>query len=176
LVDKKKKPQKPLIFNASPLIYFCKVGFSNIFKKLAEDKYTTLKVEQEVVSVGKSKGFSDAFIVEELINTSIINVANPKNKIFIKKLEKIPNLHEAEIQVLALAKEMDGIAILDEGLAREVGKMYFIEVHGSAYLLLRLFQEKVISNEKARKTLDDMIGAGWRLSAEDYARIIREFM
>ncbi len=151
------------------------MGFSSIFEKFAEKKYTTPKVEKEVVHVGKSKGFSDAFLVEQLIQNSIINVVIPRNKEFIKNLEKIPNLHEAEIQVLALAKEMNGIAIMDEGLAREVGIMYEIDMHGSAYLLIKLYQEKIISKEKARKILDDMIAAGWRLSSEEYSRLIKEF-
>lgn len=174
-IKNKKRKQKPLIFNASPLIYFCKVGFSDIFNDFTEKKFTTPKVEKEVVNEGKRIGAPDAFVVEQLINKSIINVANPKNKEFIRTLEKIPDLHEAEIQVLALAKEIDGIAVLDEGLAREVGIIYGIDVHGSAYLLIRLYHEKVISNEEAKETLDKMIAAGWRLSVEEYSKILKEF-
>lgn len=173
--EKEKRIQKPLIFNASPLIYFCKVGFSEIFNEFTEKKYTSPKVVKEVVDEGKKIGAPDAFVVEQLIKNSIVNVVSPKNREFIGLLNELPDLHEAEIQVLALAKELDGIAILDEGLAREVGIMYDIEVHGSAYLLIRLYQKKIITKEQTRETLDKMVAAGWRLSIEEYSKIIREF-
>ncbi|MFX0132230.1 MAG: DUF3368 domain-containing protein [Candidatus Hodarchaeota archaeon] len=174
-IKNKKRKHKPLIFNASPLIYFCKVGFSEIFNKFIEKKFMTPKVAKEVVEVGKKIGAPDAFVVEQLIKKSIINISSPKNKEFIRTLEKIPDLHEAEIQVLALAKEIGGIAILDEGLAREIGTMYGIDVHGSAYLLIRLYHEKFISRNEAKEILEKMIAAGWRLSVEEYSKILKEF-
>jgi len=91
---------RPLIFNATPLIYLCKVGLSPIFSELPEEKYTTPKVVEEVVDRGKKLGAPDAFIVERPISESIIKVREPKR--FINQIMRIPNLHIAEAQVLAL--------------------------------------------------------------------------
>jgi len=167
--------QKPLILNATPIIYLCKIGLSKIFTEFSEDKYTTPKVVEEVVDKGKILGAADAFISEELIQQSkTIKVKEPRNIDFIKKLSRIPDLHPAEIQVLALAKELEGIAIIDESIAREIARIYNIETHGTAYLLLRLLQRGRLSKKQTREAIDRMITVGWRLTAEEYAKLTKE--
>ena len=44
-------------------------------------------------------------------------------------------LHEGELDVLALAHEKSGTAMLDESIAREVATVFKIEVHGTLFLL-----------------------------------------
>jgi len=166
--------QEPLILNATPIIYLCKIGLSKIFTEFSEEKYTTPKVVEEVVNKGKSIGAPDAFIAEELIQQSTIKVREPKNVDFIGKLSRISDLHKAEIQVLALAKELDGVAIIDESIAREVARIYNIETHGTAFLLLRLLYRGKLSKKQTREAIDKMISAGWRLTAEEYAKLIKE--
>ncbi|MFQ6063873.1 MAG: DUF3368 domain-containing protein [Candidatus Bathyarchaeia archaeon] len=166
--------QKPFILNATPIIYLCKIGLSKIFTEFSEEKYTTPKVFEEVVDRGKISGARDAFIAEELIQQSMITVKDPSNVGFIRRLSRIPDLHPAEIQVLALAKELEGIAIIDESIAREVARIYNIETHGTAYLLLRLLRRGRLSKKQTRRAIDEMITAGWRLTAEEYAKLTKE--
>lgn len=166
--------QKPLVFNATPIIYICKIGLSKIFGDFSEEKYTTPKVVEEVVDKGKSLGVPDAFIAEELIQRSVIRVREPTNVEFITLLSAMPGLHKAEIQVLALAKELEGIAIVDESVAREVSRLYDIETHGTAYLLLRLLYRRKLSKKQVKEAIGDMISAGWRLTAEEYVKLTRE--
>jgi len=166
--------QKPLVFNATPIIYLCKIGLSKIFGDFPEQKYTTPIVVEEVVDKGKSLGAPDAFIAEELIQRSIIKVREPTNVDFITLLSALPGLHKAEIQVLALAKELEGIAIVDESVAREVSRLYDIETHGTAYLLLRLLYRRKLSRKQVKEAIEGMISAGWRLTAEEYAKLTRE--
>ena len=166
--------QKPLILNATPIIYLCKIGLSDLFREFSEEKYTTPKVVEEVVDKGKKLGTPDAFIAEEMIQSSIIKVKEPRNINFIHLLSRIPDLHPAEIQVLSLAKELNGIAIVDESIAREVSRIYNIEAHGTAFLLLRLLYRGKLSKKRVREAIDGMIFAGWRLTAEEYARLTRE--
>jgi predicted nucleic acid-binding protein len=165
---------KPLILNATPIIYLCKIGQSNLLRQLQEEKYTTQKVIEEVVDKGKFVGAPDAFIAEQLIQQAIIKVKQPRNTAFINLLSKIPDLHQAETQVLALAKELNGIAIIDESIARETARIYGIEAHGTVYLILRLFYKGKITKKQAREAIDKMIQVGWRLTAEEYAKLIRE--
>lgn len=166
--------QKTFVLNATPIIYLCKIGLSKIFKQFPEEKYTTPKVVEEVVGIGKNIGAPDAFIAEELTRKSIIKVRQPKNIEFIKLLSKIPDLHQAEIQVLALARELRGTAIIDESIARDVSRIYTIEAHGTAFLLFRLLYMKKLSKEQVKKAIDRMISEGWRLTAEEYAKLSRE--
>ena len=152
----------------------CKIGLSSIFTEFSEDKYTTPIVVEEVVERGKRLGAPDTFIVERMIKESIIKVREPRKTELIGQLMSISNLHRAEAQVLALAKELDGVAILDESIARQVARIYNIEAHGTVYLLLRLVYRGRLSGEEAIKAIERMISAGWRLSAEEYAKLMRQ--
>ena len=152
----------------------CKIGLSSIFTEFSEDKYTTPMDVKEVVDKGKKLGAPDAFIVEQMIKESIIKVKEPKEVELIDRLMRISNLHGAEAQVLALAKEMDGTAIIDEGIARQIARIYNIEAHGTVYLLLRLVYRGRLSRDEARKAIERMISAGWRLSAEEYAKLMTQ--
>ena len=152
----------------------CKIGLSSIFTEFSEDKYTTPMVVKEVVDKGKKLGAPDAFIVEQMIKESIIKVKEPKEAELIDRLMRISNLHGAEAQVLALAKEMDGTAIIDEGIARQIARIYNIEAHGTVYLLLRLVYRGRLSRDEAKKAIERMISAGWRLSAEEYAKLMTQ--
>jgi len=165
---------KPLVLDATPIIYLCKIGLSEVFTEFPEKKYTTPKVLEEVVEKGKTMGAPDASIAEQLIKKSIIKVRELTDKELITQLSKISNLHEAEIQVLALARELHGVAIMDESIAREVARIYNINAHGTAYLLLRLFHKRRISKKPLLDAINRMVSAGWRLTAEEYARIMKE--
>lgn len=166
--------QRPLVLNATPIIYLCKIGLSRVFTEIHGDKYTTPKVVEEVVNRGKSLGAPDAFMAEKLIQQSIIKVQEPRNVDFIKRLSKIPDLHEAEIHVLALAKELNGIAIIDESIAREVSRIFNVEAHGTAFLLLTLFYRGRLKRGEVKEAIERMVSVGWRLTAEEYAKLIKE--
>jgi len=155
-------------------MHLCKIGLSRVFGEFSEEKYTTPKVVEEVVDKGKKLGAPDAFIAEKLIQQSIIKVREPTDIDLIASLSAMPDLHQAEVQVLVLAKELGGVAIIDEGIAREVARLYNIEAHGTVYLLLRLLYRKKLSRKEVKEAINDMISAGWRLTAEEYAKLTRE--
>lgn len=119
-------------------------------------------------------GAPDAFIAERLIQQMILKVREPTNVEFISLLSAMPDLHEAEIQVLALAKELGGIAMVDESIAREISRLYDIEAHGTAYLLLRLLYRGRFSKKQVKDAINGMITAGLRLTAEEYAKVTGE--
>ena len=73
-----------------------------------------------------------------------------------------------------MAKEVGGVAIIDESLAREVSRLYNVEAHGTAYLLLRLMYRGRLSRKQVRDAIEGMISAGWRLTAEEYVKLARE--
>jgi len=166
--------RKPLVLDATPIIYLCKIGLSHIFNEFPEEKFTVPKVVEQVVTHGKI-GAPNAFIAEDIIKKSIIKIKEPKNIEFITLLSHIPDLHPGEIDILALANDLNGIAITDESIAREVARIYGIETHGTIYLLLRLFYRGKLTRKQIKDAVDHMISTGWRLTAEEYAKLIKEF-
>jgi predicted nucleic acid-binding protein len=153
------------VIDSTPLIYLSKVSLSWIFREL-EGVIIPPKVYEEVVVKGKEKGEGDALIVEELIKDGVLSVEEIEPTGVFRGLER--ELHKAEIEVLALAKKKKGIAIVDEGIAREIAEMLGIESHGSLYILFREVAEGKLSKEDARKKVDEMIKKGWRIRHEQY--------
>ena len=162
---------KPLIFDATPLIYLGKVNLIEIVKHFPEEKYITKSVYREVVE-GKKSGRPEVFLIESLVSSGVFQIKHPANKQYINHLRENPNIHEADIDVLALARELNGIALLDDEEARGMAEVEEIEHHGTIYLLLRMWKMKLLTKEEALADLNTMIRMGWRCSTELYAEIL----
>jgi predicted nucleic acid-binding protein len=162
---------KPLIFNATPLIYLTKAGLSTVFVGLQGEKVTSPTVKTEVVDEGKRKGVPDAIALEKLFENDVFKVCKPKDESFLSRLLKTRGLHKADAEVLALARERDGFAVIDDEVARKTAKVYGIDYVGSPYVLMRAVCEGIISKDTAKQALNDMVFVGWRCSVESYAKI-----
>lgn len=163
---------KLLVFNSTPLIYLSKAGLSGIIESLQEEKLTSPLVKVEVVDKGKQKGVPDAIALEKLFENGVFKLGNPKDKLFLSRLSKTRGLHAADAEVLALAKEYVGLAVIDHEVARKTAKVYKISYVGTPYVLARAVSEKVLSKEQAKAAVKDMVSSGWRCNVETYAKII----
>ncbi len=164
---------KPLVFDATPLIYLGKVNLIEKVKHFPEEKYTTKSVYREVVEEGKKSGRPEVFLIEALISSGVIQIKNPSNKHYINHLRENPKIHEADIDVLAMPKELNSIALLDDEEARGMAEVEGIEHHGTIYLLLRMMKMKLLTKEEVLISLNEMIRMGWRCSTELYAEVLK---
>lgn len=111
------------VLDSSPLIHLNKVGLQWIFTHLEGEKMIPSHVYKQVVLQGKIRGDADALLSEELVKKGVLQVVQVENG-FIEAPKTIEaGLHEGELEVLALAKNKGGIAILDESIARNVGSI-----------------------------------------------------
>ncbi|MCS7114433.1 MAG: DUF3368 domain-containing protein [Candidatus Bathyarchaeota archaeon] len=163
---------KPLVFNSTPLIYITKIGLSRIFEELKDEKLTSPSVKREVVDEGKRKGVADAVILDKLFQKDVFKVVKPKNTSFLETLLQTRGLHITDAEVLAIARERDGTAIIDDEVARKTAKIYGIAYAGTPYILVRAFSQGLIAKERARKAINDMVFSGWRCSVETYVKIM----
>ena len=162
----------PIVFNSTPLIYLSKAGLCKIIENLRAEKLTSPIVKQEVVDKGKLKGVPDAIALEKLFDRGVFKVCEPKDKAFLSQLSLTRGLHVADAQVLALAKEYEGLAVIDDEVARKTAKVYRINYVGTPYILARAVFEEIINKEQAKRAVNDMVSAGWRCSLESYAKIM----
>jgi len=168
---------KPLVFDATPLIYLTRASLSKFFKDMPEEKFTTTRVFNEVILEGKSKGAPEASLLESLFKEETIHVRNPADKEyfrFVKEMAAVSErqpLHDAEAEVLCLAKELNGVSIADDKAVRAVAKLLNLEMHGSGYLLGRIYLTKKIKKEKLLEKVREMHNSGWHVSVEDYLKI-----
>ncbi|MCX8177086.1 MAG: DUF3368 domain-containing protein [Candidatus Bathyarchaeota archaeon] len=163
---------KPLVFNSTPLIYMTRIGLSRIFEELKGEKLTSPSVKLEVVDEGKRKGVADAVILDKLFQKDVFKVVKPKNTSFLETLSQASGLHMTDAEVLAIAKERDGTAIMDDEVARKTAKIYVIAYAGIPYISVMAFSQGLITKEKARQAINDMVFAGWRCSVETYVKIM----
>jgi len=163
---------KPLVFNATPLIYLTKVGLSKVLEDLKNEKLTSPQVSREVVEEGKRKGIPDAILLEKMFKNNIFKVTEPKKQKFLASLLETKGLHITDAEVLAIAKERDGIAVVDDEVARKTARIYGIPYVGTPYILMKAVTQRLITKERAKQAINEMIFAGWRCSIESYAKII----
>jgi len=169
--------QKPLVFDSTPLIYLSRVSLSKFFTDIPAEKFTTQKVYNEVVQQGKKKGAPEASLLERLFKEKILSVRSISDNNYLKFVKEIAAttqkqpLHEAEAEVLCLARELTGIAVADDKAVRAVARVLDVETHGTGYILGKIYVAKKIGREELLQKVKEMRDSGWRLSDEDYFKI-----
>jgi predicted nucleic acid-binding protein len=163
---------KPFVFDATPLIYMGKVNLLETVMLFPEAKYIPKSVYREVVEEGKKRGKPEAFLIEKLVKSDVIKLRTPADKRYLSSLMENPKIHKGDVDVLALAHELKGIALMDDEEARGMAEIEGIEHHGTVYLLLRMMKMELISKDETIAALNEMIRMGWRCSTELYAEIL----
>jgi predicted nucleic acid-binding protein len=163
---------KPLVFNSTPLIYLTKVGLSEVFDGLKEEKLTSPKVKREVVDEGKRKGVPDAVVLEKMSRNNVFRIVEPKDNEFLSRLLETKGLHVTDAEILTIAPERKGLAVIDDEVARKTARVYGISYVGTPYVLMRAVLERLITKERAKLAVNEMVSAGWRCSVESYAKIM----
>ena len=118
---------KPLVFNSTPLIYLTKAGLSRVFEGLQGEKLTSSVVKREVVDEGKCKGVPDAIVLDKVFANGVFKVCQPNDKEFLARLLETRGLHLADAEILFLAHERSGIAVVDDEVARKTSKVYDVD-------------------------------------------------
>jgi predicted nucleic acid-binding protein len=154
-----------------------KVSLAESLRRLDDPKYLPTSVYEELLK-GEPLGKPEASIIRELVEQAALNVTGPADTSAVRRLVKVAvegerkPLHAAEAEALALAKKLGGIVISDDHVARSTARMIHVELHGTGYLLGRMYQQGLISKEEAVKKVREMRGAGWRLNEDDYRAIL----
>jgi len=163
---------KPLVFDATPLIYITRAGLSKVFEDLEDEKLTSPHVKREVVDEGRGKGVPDAVILEKMFRDNVFKVTEVKNQEFLASLLETRGLHVSDAEVLAIARERDGIAVIDDEVARKTARIYGVSYVGTSYILMRAVSQGLVTKERAKQAINEMIFAGWRCGVEIYARLM----
>jgi predicted nucleic acid-binding protein len=164
---------KPLIFDATPLIYLARIGLANLLETIPVPKFASGSVFTEVVEHGRAKGHADALALARLFEVKVISIVDPSDKGILRTLRKVRGLEQPDAETLAVAKERDYRAVVDDLLARRVARTYGIDFVGTPFILLLATQSRLLTKHDALRAIDDMIEAGWRCGPELYRKITR---
>ena len=78
-------------------------------------------------------------------------------------------LDQGERDVIALAKQLDSIALIDEKRGRKVAKSTGVQCIGTAAILIKLKETELI--DSVVPYLDQLANTGYRLSAELLSKV-----
>lgn len=161
-----------VISNSSPLMYLSKIGKLFLLRELFNEIFIPKEVFSEI-SPGKEEGFADALIIEEAVEDGWIKIKE------IKPDEKLvrfaTELDKGEAEVLTLAREVGaGLVLMGDASARSIANSFGFNVKGTIYVLLKAYRSKLESKQEVKDSIDTLIHAGFRISTELYARVLRE--
>lgn len=162
------------VFDATPLIYLAKVDQLPLVSHLDGSCVIPQRVYTEVVDIGIEEGYPDARRIEQRVEDETFTVQSVDDTALFVRLQDNPNLSDADCAVLAYAFAHDGIAVMDEIYGRDVASTEDVTTRGTAYLVLYLAAQQVISTEKARTVIDNMVEEGWYCSPSMYANLVQK--
>jgi predicted nucleic acid-binding protein len=82
--------------------------------------------------------------------------------LFLSRLSRTRGIHAADADIIALAKEGTGLAVIDDEVARKTAKIYSIDYVGTPYILARAASERLVFKTQAKGAVKSMVSSGWR--------------
>ncbi len=145
--------------DASPLICLAKAGKLYLLRELFGKVVIEEEVKWETIERGKEEGAPDALVIEDAVKDGWIEVEK------VEEVKSFSGIHKGEHECLALIDEEDG---------REVGRAMGLKVRGSLHVLKKAVEKGLMSKDGAMRTVDEMIGDGFRISTRIYAKFLED--
>lgn len=153
-----------LICDTSPIQYLHQLELLYVIPALGEQVFIPPKVVDEI-EVGRSLGVS----LPDISHLDWVTIQQPLSE---QALPLVTNLGPGETEVLMLALEMrETVAVLDDGLAREIA--YTLNLHFTGTLGLLLDAKKAGLIPEVRSFLDKLQALRFRLALQTYEVVLR---
>ena len=152
-----------VVSNSTPLIALSRINKLRLLKEYFGEVYIPQEVYEEVVTRG-----GNLFGAEEVSTAEWLKVENVKNRIAVEALSIA--LDKGEAEAIVLAREKDGMLIVDEGDGRRIAESLGLKITGTVGVLLLAAADGKL---EFKKTLDELIAVGFRLSEKEYKRILQ---
>ena len=159
-----------LVLNASPLIHLTRTGLSKLFEELPFRFITVQEVKVEAVDKGRKIEPAGSEIIEQLIRKGKIIIEKPTETKVIELIATSRSLHRGEVMVLALAKQKDYTAVIDDSKSRRVAKTLGIRFEGTPFLLASAVLAGTSSKGQAAEALRELVKHGWRSGPLEFAQ------
>ena len=169
LGEKPLRNRKPIyVLDATAIIYFAKISKLNLILETC-DPHITREVYLETVE--RNGKYPESAIIKDTINRGQLKMYDVRERGHVEALLRHPEIHAGEAETLIAAKELGGLAVIDEKEARTVAKIYGIKTApGTLFLLFRLLKLRKISVNNADETLDNLIASGLYLDSKTLLR------
>jgi len=160
------------VFDASPLIVLATADRLDLVTSLDGPFCLPASVSAEVVEAGIEGGYTDARRLEQAIENDLLTVRPDPDTVLADRLARFDRLSHADVSVLALAAQHDGVAVMDEQSGRTVAEIEAIPTRGTAYILLHAQQQGHIDAAEAKTVVGELVDAGWYCSPALHPRLL----
>jgi predicted nucleic acid-binding protein len=154
-----------IIADAGPLLSFARAHFLDLLHDVLGELIVPEAVYDEIVVQGTGKPGA-----EEIREAFWIKRERVRDTAFVEQLPR--KLHRGEREALALAKERNGILLVDEHEARREAHRLSITYIGSLRILKEAKDHRIIN--KIKPILDAFIASGTYLNETLYQEFLRE--
>ena len=150
------------VLDATPLIHLAKVGLLEVVL----DSFEVYAAESVVAEVTQGEGYPDAKIIQGAVENGLLKVHRPLDGEFVRALLRHSEMHAGEAETLASAVDLGATAVMDDGVARAVARVYGIRTRpGTLYMLFRLVAAGKLDATSAEGKLDEMVKCGLYLDS-----------
>ncbi|MBI2971999.1 MAG: DUF3368 domain-containing protein [Candidatus Aenigmarchaeota archaeon] len=155
-----------VLSNSSPLVYLAKLGKLGLLRTL----YNRIIVPEAVLSeLRAGTEHPELSILEQAVNEGWVTAKESGMHV------RAPGLGKGEIALINLAKDLKpGLVLVDDASARKIMESFGFNVKGTLYVLLLAYKKKIIAKNEAKRLVDELIVAGFRISTEIYSTVMKE--
>ena len=150
------------VCNSTPLIALSRIGKLKLLREYFSEVYIPQEVYDEVVTRGG--GLSSA---KDVKSTGWIKAKVVSNEIAVDSL--CTTLDRGESEAIVLAREKNALLILDDGAGRRIARSLGLQITGTIGLLLLAAEDGKLN---LKRSIDDLMSAGFRLSEKEYEKIV----
>lgn len=164
-------PESATVLNTTVLSNFAQINRIKLLLDLP--RLVTVDAVQEELKAGAE---THLYIENALsVLGDKIPVITPSTVAEKQEEQLLETLDPGEAQALAVAEDVDGTVITDDGDARATAKQRGIDLTGSIGLLVRFVEDQQISVQDADQYLKQWIDeAGFRSPARDFEAFLEE--
>ncbi len=157
-----------VVSNASPLIYLAKSGRLHLLREL----YTEMLIPREVFQeTGESTNSPDALLIASAVHDGWLRVENSAHD-EVEQLAEGAGVERGEAAAILLAREMDGLLLIDDKLGRSAAEILGVTCLGTVGVLLQALSKSMLHYNEFISILDRMIDRGFRLDSKVYKQAI----
>ncbi|MGI0148019.1 MAG: hypothetical protein ACREDF_00615 [Thermoplasmata archaeon] len=156
------------VFDASPLIFFARVGLLRKSLELFAASIIADSVREEVVGSGRQSGTPETPGIEVLLQEGRLTSEAPPETPLGKSLAGNPRLSKADRDSIALASASGARLLADDSAVRAAAKHAGVALGGTLHVLFALVEERSLTPEQGIEHLDRLVDLGWYCSARLY--------
>ncbi|MDI6825817.1 MAG: hypothetical protein QMD36_01320 [Candidatus Aenigmarchaeota archaeon] len=146
-----------------------------MLKKIFERVIIPETAFQEVVIKGEEKGYLHVKLIKRATQEWIeVKTLQEEQKKESDLMAKMAPLGRVEAESIVLAKDMKTPLLIDDLIGQRVAKSYGIETYWTTSVFLKTWKENIVSKDKTKKIIEDLIESGLRIKPEVVIELMKK--